>query len=91
MLVGFRELALRFARQLGAMLITSHKPTSQYLCLYGRQPRITSELPAIHHEPSHSRRAKFPEAWRNLVHIEVLPDDELSRVPQSDLSLQHIG
>jgi hypothetical protein len=27
----------------------------------------------------------------NLVHVEIPPDDELFRVPRSDLSLQHIG
>ena len=32
-----------------------------------------------------------PEAWRNLVDIEIPPDDEVSRVSRADLFLKYIG
>jgi hypothetical protein len=28
--------------------------------------------------------------WRNLIHIEIPPDDEVSRVSRADLFLEHI-
>ena len=35
--------------------------------------------------------ALFAERWQTLVHIKIPSDDELSRVAQADLSLQHVG
>jgi hypothetical protein len=46
---------------------------------------------AIFLEPEpFTSKAPFAEVWRNLVHIEIPPDDEVSRISQTDLFLEHL-
>jgi hypothetical protein len=51
-----------------------------------------SVLPTIHSEWDQvASSAVFAGEWRNLIHIEIPPDDEVSRVSRADFFQEHIG